>query len=99
VPLSFELDFTMDLSNFTTEELRQKHRRLDATKSPHEALELSNEIGRRTVDLGKKESFNNYGVKVAKLSPRIAFVSIFLFISDISFGMKKRNGSVPNVVK
>ena len=71
----------MDLTSLTIEELRQKLDDLDKTKSPHEALELSNEIGRRTIDEDEIKEININGLKTIQRSPWIAFAGITAFLS------------------
>jgi|GEM_PF-3887694 len=71
----------MDLKSLTLEELRQKLGALDKTKSPHEALELSNEIGRRTVREDEIKYIKTNGLKAIQRSPWIAFVGITAFLS------------------
>ena len=71
----------MDLTSLTIEELRQKLDDLDKTKSPHEALELSNEIGRRTIDEDEIKEINIKGLKTIQRSPWIAFAGITAFLS------------------
>jgi hypothetical protein len=71
----------MDLTSLTIEELRQKLDDLDKTKSPHEGLELSNEIGRRTVKEDEIKKINTNGLKTIQRSPLIAFAGITTFLS------------------
>ena len=70
----------MDLTSLTIEELRQKLDDLDKTKSPHEALELSNEIGRRTIKEDEIRHIKNQGLKTIHRSPWIALTGISAFI-------------------
>ncbi len=70
----------MDLTNYTTDELREKLSNLDETKSPHEALALSNELGRRTTDYDEIITEPLHALQFVKLAPRIAILSITLLI-------------------
>lgn len=70
----------MDISNLTKEELEKRLNDLDKTKSPHEALELSNEIGRRNVDRHEFKSNKRKIIQFIRLSPWIALVSTIIFV-------------------
>ncbi|MDJ0856325.1 MAG: hypothetical protein QNI88_14055 [Desulfobacterales bacterium] len=72
----------MDLSNLNLGELRQRLDAIDKNSAPHEALELSNEIGRRTADQSgepEEESIRKAAVKAVQRSPWFVLVGILVF--------------------
>ncbi len=72
----------MDLSNLKLDELRQRLDAIDKNAAPHEALELSNEIGRRTADhAGEPDeaSIQRTAVNAVRRSPWFALLGIFIF--------------------
>ncbi len=72
----------MDLSSLDLGELRQRLVAIDKISAPHEALELSNEIGRRTADqAGKPDetSIRRAAVKAVQRSPWFVLVGILVF--------------------
>lgn len=72
----------MDLSNLTLDELQQRLKEVDKDKSPHESLELSNEIGRRTAEQDgpyDAESLRQAGFNAVRRSPWWALGGILIF--------------------
>ena len=76
----------MELSQFKTDELEKKLKDLDKNKSPYEALELCNEIGRRKAE-EEQEIFSDidHGTKIAKTSFQRALVSLIIFIITCNY--------------
>ncbi len=72
----------MDLSSQKLGELRQQLDAIDENTAPHEALELSNEIGRRAADqTGEPDeaSIRQAAVKAVQRSPWFVLVGILVF--------------------
>ncbi len=72
----------MDLSNLNLDELRLRRDAIDKNAVPHEALELSNEIGRRTADQAEKPdeaSIRQAAVKAVQRSPWFVLGGILVF--------------------
>ena len=72
----------MDLSSLNLTELRQRLDAIDKHSAPHEALELSNEIGRRTADQSgepEEESIRKAAVKAVQRSPWFVLFGILVF--------------------
>lgn len=70
----------MDLTNLTVEELKKRLDGLDKTESPHVALELSNEISRRTVVIDEIKQSQTRGIRAVKRSLYIATACISAFL-------------------
>ncbi len=72
----------MDLSNLNLGELRLRLNAIDKNAAPHEALELSNEIGRRTADQAEEPdeaSIRQATVKAVQRSPWFVLGGILVF--------------------
>ncbi|MDJ0811251.1 MAG: hypothetical protein QNJ01_14210 [Desulfobacterales bacterium] len=72
----------MDLSSLDLGELRQRLDAIDKISAPHEALELSNEIGRRTADQAgepDETSIRQAAIKAVQRSPWFVLVGILVF--------------------
>ena len=75
----------MELSHLTLEELEQKLSDLDKSKAPHEALELSNEIGRRKAERSSFNDVSGSSVYVVPFATRFMFISLIVFLVTCHF--------------
>jgi len=75
----------MELSHLTLEELERKLRDLDPSLSPHEALELSNAIGRRKAEQASLQPVTDPGKNVLPFAKRFMFISVIVFLVTCHF--------------